>query len=109
MNKRHQGGVENYNSDFLECREGHEWHWVTDWKLLYSPDRTRLLEFERLKQCGRCKTFVKRKFDGQTGKVIPNRARYDYPDGYLSPEGKHNKIDAGQARLEMLRRAGYIN
>jgi hypothetical protein len=102
-NKRHEGSVDLYNSDFLDCREGHEWHWLTDWNIVRGPGG-RLLEFTRLKQCGRCKTLAHRTFDGKSGRVV--RTRYDYADGYLTSE--KDRIDAGRARLELLRRAGYV-
>lgn len=103
MNKKHQGPVHEYSSDYLDCRENHEWHWVTDWNIVRGPGG-RLIEFTRIKQCGRCKCFAHRTYDGSSGRVI--RTRYTYPDGYLTRE--EDRIDAGKARLELLRRAGIL-
>lgn len=104
MNKKHDGNVETYNDAYLDCREGHEWHWVTDWNVVKGPGG-RLIEFTRLKRCERCKTLAHRTYDGSTGRVV--RTRYDYTDGYLMPDNA--RFDAGVARLEMLKRAGITN
>lgn len=103
MNQRHTTGVEDYNSDYLECRENHNWRWVNDWKIVKGV-KGNILQFTRLKRCEQCKTLCHRTYDGRTGKVV--RTHYDYPNGYLA--SSNNPIDAGMARLEMLRRAEYV-
>lgn len=103
--KKFTGELQNYNEEFLDCRENHNWKWTTDWGLTTGRGG-RLLEFTRTKQCTRCKTVAHRKYDGQTGRVIPNTTRYEYADGYLST--KEHPVDSGAARLEMLRRANLL-
>jgi hypothetical protein len=104
-NKKHQGDVTSYKEEYLDCRENHNWQWTTDWKLV-TGRAGKLLEFTRIKVCQRCKTEAHRRYDGQTGRVIPNSTRYIYPDGYLT--SSKDNVDAGNARLEMLRRSGLL-
>lgn len=105
--KKHNGGIQNYPNQFLDCRENHQWHWDTDWKLVRGRGG-KLLEFTRTKVCASCGTKAHRKYDGQTGRVISG-TYYEYVDGYQADNtDKNNRIDAGLARLEMLRRAGLL-
>lgn len=103
--KRHSGPIQDYKEEFLDCRENHIWQWTTDWKLVTGRSG-KLLEFTRVKVCQRCGTEAHRRYDGQTGRVIPNSTRYVYADGYLAT--KDQPVDAGNARLEMLRRSGLL-
>lgn len=104
MPKKFTGDLSKYKPEYLDCRENHNWAWVTDWKLTRGPGG-KLLEFSRLKKCTRCNAFVDRKYDGQTGRSL-GKNRYNYPDGFLA--SRENPIDAGGARLEQLRRDGLI-
>lgn len=103
MDKRYTGDISSYRADFLDCRDGHDWHWLTDWNILRGRNG-RLVEFTRTKQCGRCKCLAHRTYDGLTGRVV--RSSHVYPDSYLVTKGTN--LDAGTARLEMLRREGMI-
>lgn len=104
-NKKAESGLANYKDEFIDCRESHLWRWLTDWHLVRGRSG-QLLEFTRIRKCERCGTEAHRRFDGKTGRVIPNATRYIYPDGYLVDE-KH-RFDTGEARLEALRRAGLL-
>lgn len=106
--KKHEGDITTYTQEFLDCRENHLWRWTNDWGLT-TGHRGKLLEFTRTKECERCHTKAHRRYDGTTGRVISG-TYYEYADGYLSDTSKPgNRIDAGKARLEMLRRAGVIS
>lgn len=102
MSKKFTGDIKEYNPDFLDCRENHNWKWVTDWNIVRGAGG-RLLEFSRVKKCERCGTLVRKQYDGQTGRSLGKNS-YTYVEGYQATKG--NPIDAGLARLEQLRRQG---
>lgn len=103
--KRFDDDLSKYPEKYLDCREGHLWEWITDYNILRGS-RGKLQEFSRRRRCSRCKTEVVKTYDGQTGRVL--RRYYDYTNAQNYLVVKARQFDAGQARLEGLRRAGII-
>lgn len=103
MTTKFVGDLAEYPESFLGCRvDGHNWTWVSDWRLTCGPGGT-VLEFHRLRERQRCRSLVSRHFDGRTGRSL-GATSYRYADRYLVPK----QLDVGRARLEALRRAGLL-
>lgn len=106
--KKHEADLSSYKASYLDCRpgmSGHRWSWKTDFKILRNT-RGEIVEFSRLRKCGRCSTESVKVFDGKTGRLL--RRTYTYPDGYMIDSNKF-KVEAGMAALEALRRSVEAN
>lgn len=103
--KRHEGGIESYPADYLECRgDNHDWQWLTDANIVKNT-RGRIIEWRRIRKCKRCGVKVIKTYDANNGRVIGSSYDYSEAEGYLAR--KNSEIDAGRARVERLRRMGF--